>query len=89
MLRKILSPYHLLAKTLLPTYSKSAEDKKTKLDFKFHLTTSFKGIHNKFEEIRRCIKKKDPTSSNKREDTVEIRKAIEPNATRPQKVKYK
>jgi len=33
--------------------------------------------------------KKDLISSNKREDTVEIRKAIEPNATRPQKVKYK
>jgi hypothetical protein len=49
-----------LAKALLPiTYSKSAEDKKTKLDFKFHSTIAFKDIDNKFEDIWRYINKKE------------------------------
>ena len=49
-----------LASALIPiTYSKSKEDRKNKIDFKFHSTIAFKDIDNKFRDIWSYIGRKE------------------------------
>jgi 2'-5' RNA ligase len=49
-----------LAGSLIPiTYSKSKEDRKNKMDFKFHSTIAFKDIDNKFKDIWSYINSKE------------------------------